>query len=134
MTDTQPDLAAYLAAKYPELDDDQLEQLLAKIDVLATKMRQQKSGFGNALKRHRQKAELTQQEVADHLDWSISKVIRIENGAVSVLKTDVWVLLDCYGVTDQSVVGALVEAARADREQRRATAKAEKSANQMEKN
>ena len=52
------------------------------------------------LKRLRRKAELTQRQVAQALDWSPSKIIRIEQGTVRIRVTDLQALLNLYGVTD----------------------------------
>jgi transcriptional regulator with XRE-family HTH domain len=67
------------------------------------------------LRRHREDASLTQREVADSLDWSVSKLIRIETGAVGVAPTDVRALLGLYKVADQAHVDELVELARGSR-------------------
>jgi len=64
------------------------------------------------LRRARQAAGLTQKEVADALDWSASKLIRIERGAVGVSITDLRALLTEYGITDAARVDELVEMAR----------------------
>jgi transcriptional regulator with XRE-family HTH domain len=53
-----------------------------------------------ALKEARADAGLTQEQVADALNWSLSKVVRIEAGAVKVSVTDLWGLLRLYKVTD----------------------------------
>ncbi len=58
---------------------------------------------------------MKQREVAEQLDWSPSKVIRIEAGSVGVSVTDVRVLLTHYGITDPEQVAALTEMARAAR-------------------
>jgi transcriptional regulator with XRE-family HTH domain len=52
------------------------------------------------LRRAREAAGLTQEEVAKTLEWSLSKVIRIEAGTVRVAITDVKVLLQLYGISD----------------------------------
>jgi transcriptional regulator with XRE-family HTH domain len=68
------------------------------------------------LRRAREAAGLTQDEVAKSLEWSLSKVIRIEAGTVRVAITDVKVLLQLYGIpADRS--DELVALARAAREQ-----------------
>ena len=64
------------------------------------------------LKRLRTGRGLTQRHVADQLDWSQSKVIRIENGSVAIGVTDLQALLRLYGVDDQPTTESLVEMAR----------------------
>src|SRR5262249_50830972 len=59
---------------------------------------------------------LTQAAVADALGWSLSKLIRIERGEVTISRTDVSALLSHYGVTDADMVRQLVEMARASRQ------------------
>lgn len=67
------------------------------------------------LRRLRDGRQLTQREVAEALDWSISKLNRIEKGSVGVSVTDVRALLQHYGVADAKQVDALVEMARASK-------------------
>jgi hypothetical protein len=50
------------------------------------------------------------------MDWSLSKVIRIETGAVGVSTNDLRALLGLYGVHDQDRIAELVELARASRQ------------------
>jgi transcriptional regulator with XRE-family HTH domain len=50
----------------------------------------------------RRKRGLTQQQVADELEWSASKVIRVEGGHSSITKVDLDALLSVYGVTKES--------------------------------
>lgn len=66
---------------------------------------------------HRRRAELrwTQRQVAERLDWSESKVIRIEAGTVTISVTDLRALLTLYGVTDPERVAALVTMAKDSR-------------------
>lgn len=85
-----------------------------------TSVPQEEPGFQRArlrdrLKKARESAGLKQREVAEQLDWSPSKVIRIEAGTVGVSVTDVRVLLGHYGITDQAQVKALTDMARAAR-------------------
>lgn len=68
-----------------------------------------------ALRRARESADLTQDHVARQMDWSLSKLIRIESGAVSISTNDVKALLHLYAVSDQRQVAELVELARAAR-------------------
>jgi transcriptional regulator with XRE-family HTH domain len=69
------------------------------------------------LRRAREQAGQTQREVADALDWSPSKLIRIEAGANVISTTDLMALLQHYGVTDRKRVNELVNVARASRKQ-----------------
>lgn len=64
------------------------------------------------LKRLRREADLRLQDVAAEMDWSQSKLIRIENGSVRVAPTDVRALLAHYGVTNRSRIEELVGMAR----------------------
>lgn len=71
-----------------------------------------------ALRMARDANKLTQGQVAAALDWSLSKVNRIESGEVSVSGTDLRALLAFYGVTDRDRVERLIEDARISRRQR----------------
>jgi transcriptional regulator with XRE-family HTH domain len=68
------------------------------------------------LRRGRAAVSLTQEQVAVAMDWSLSKVIRIENGTVSISTNDLRVLLNLYEIRDRSKVDDLVELARASRQ------------------
>ncbi|MCC2280287.1 helix-turn-helix transcriptional regulator [Streptomyces sp. ET3-23] len=63
----------------------------------------------------RTKAGLTQLEVAARMDWSPSKLIRIEAGQVGVSRNDLLALLTTYGVTGQDKIEYILELARASR-------------------
>jgi transcriptional regulator with XRE-family HTH domain len=54
------------------------------------------------LRRRRDVAGMTIEEVAEHLEWSTAKISRIENARVSVLPRDVKFLLRTYGATEGS--------------------------------
>jgi transcriptional regulator with XRE-family HTH domain len=69
-----------------------------------------------ALRAAREARGLTQQHVADELDWSLSKVNRIEKGDVTVSKTDLLALLELFGVDDDGLIDELVRAARSSRQ------------------
>lgn len=77
----------------------------------------QRRKLGTVLRRSREDADLTQRRVAEELDWSLSKVIRIETGAHGVSVTDLNAMLGLYGVTDDDVVAELRLAARGSRGQ-----------------
>jgi hypothetical protein len=49
------------------------------------------------------------------MDWSLSKIIRIENGRVGVSKNDLRALLDHYAITDPTAVRELDQLAKASR-------------------
>ncbi|MET9776809.1 helix-turn-helix transcriptional regulator [Streptomyces sp. NPDC006367] len=70
-----------------------------------------------ALKAARDKRGLTQRDAADALEWSLSKLIRIEAGTVSLSVTDLRAMLHEYGVEDPDVVAELEEAARGSKGQ-----------------
>jgi len=59
---------------------------------------------------------LTQDQVADAMDWSLSKIIRIETGAVGISTNDVRALLSLYGIHSPDRLHELVELARASRQ------------------
>src|ERR1700679_2521617 len=56
----------------------------------------------NELIRLRKESGLTQEQVAGDLDWSPSKLIRVEGGRSSVTKVDLDALLNQYGITSES--------------------------------
>lgn len=58
----------------------------------------------------------TQKDVADALEWSSSKVIRIENGPVGISITDLKALLFHYKVVDDERVDELLELARGSKQ------------------
>ena len=68
-----------------------------------------------ALRAARTARGMTQSEVADSMEWSLSKVMRIESGEVKISPIDLRALLVCLGVTDQIVVQDLLVATKAAR-------------------
>jgi transcriptional regulator with XRE-family HTH domain len=83
------------------------------------------SGLSVNLQRRRLRGELrrvrvernyTQKEVAEAMEWSLSKLIRIENGSVGVSISDLKELLRHYGIDDDNEVNRLVAMARAGKE------------------
>lgn len=64
------------------------------------------------LKQARLDADLTQEAVAKQMDWSLSKLIRIETGAVGISTNDLTALLRLYSVKDPKRVRALVAQAK----------------------
>jgi transcriptional regulator with XRE-family HTH domain len=71
-----------------------------------------------ALRRAREEKGLTQGEVASALDWSLSKVQRIEAGEVSVSSTDLRAVLAYLDLSDADLVTQLMDDARTSRRQR----------------
>lgn len=69
-----------------------------------------------ALRQARTDAKLTQKTTADELVWSVSKIVRLEQGIVPVTPSDVRVMLQLYGVTDASRIEELVNLAKQARE------------------
>src|SRR5215475_3946201 len=67
------------------------------------------------LRRIRETAHLTCEEVAEHLECSASKISRIETGRVSVAPRDVRDMLDLYGASGQQR-DSLVQLARESRQ------------------
>ncbi|TXS46582.1 XRE family transcriptional regulator [Streptomyces sp. uw30] len=65
-----------------------------------------------ALRHARERAGLTQREAAKRVEWSQSKLIRVETGTVGVSVSDLRALLALYDVTDPASVHELEEAAR----------------------
>lgn len=69
-----------------------------------------------AIRRAREAAGLTQDQVAAAMDWSLSKLIRIESGYVSISTNDVKALLNHYRVSDPNQVAELVQLAKVSRQ------------------
>lgn len=67
------------------------------------------------LRQARDAAGLSQKEVATAMDWSQSKLIRIEAGTVSISTNDLKALLHHYGIIDQAQIDEFVAMARAVR-------------------
>jgi transcriptional regulator with XRE-family HTH domain len=69
----------------------------------------------DALRKYRETAKFTQRDAAAALDWSPSKLVRIEAGSVGISTTDLRALLTLYSVNDAAVVKELSEMTRASR-------------------
>ena len=72
--------------------------------------------LGAELKRCREQAGLTQENVSRHFEWHAAKVTRIETARVAVTPRDVKDMLTLYGVTDEAYREMLVDLARQSRE------------------
>jgi transcriptional regulator with XRE-family HTH domain len=67
------------------------------------------------LRQARKDAGRTQRDVAQAMDWSTAKLIRIEGGEARISQNDLIVLLDYYEIHDVERVDALLGLARAAR-------------------
>jgi transcriptional regulator with XRE-family HTH domain len=72
-----------------------------------------------AIREARDAAGLTQSQVAEAMEWSHSKVIRIENGEVSISPNDLRPLLNYLEIKDRTVIADLVASARIARTRQR---------------
>jgi transcriptional regulator with XRE-family HTH domain len=68
------------------------------------------------LRRSRLDAEQTQEQVATAMDWSLSKLIRIENGSVGISLNDLKAILAHYKITDEGRTTELIALSRQARE------------------
>lgn len=84
-------------------------------EVLSDDPNVRRRRLGIDLRRLREAAGLGQREVAARLEFSLSKVIRIEAGAHGVSVNDLKAMLGLYRVTDKAEVNALLDAARESR-------------------
>lgn len=64
------------------------------------------------LRQAREQAGMRQKDVAVAMDWSLSKLLRIEAGTVGISVNDLKILLQYYGITDPQDVASLVDMAR----------------------
>ncbi|MEU2897684.1 helix-turn-helix domain-containing protein [Streptomyces sp. NPDC001273] len=67
------------------------------------------------LRKARMAAGLTQREVADRMEWSPSKLIRIEAGEVGISVNDLRPLAAAYEITDRRKLEELLDMARGSR-------------------
>jgi transcriptional regulator with XRE-family HTH domain len=72
-----------------------------------------------AIREAREASNLTQLQVAEQMEWSLSKVIRIENGEVSISVNDLRPLLAFVGIRDRAEVNSLIADARIARTRQR---------------
>jgi transcriptional regulator with XRE-family HTH domain len=72
--------------------------------------------LGSELKRCREQAGMTQEQVSKFFEWHAAKVTRIETARVAVTPRDVKDLLTLYGVQDDEYREALMALARLSRE------------------
>jgi transcriptional regulator with XRE-family HTH domain len=72
-----------------------------------------------ALREAREAAGYTQLEVAERMEWSLSKVIRIENGEVSISPNDLRPLLNYLDIKDRTTVADLLSLTKIARTRQR---------------
>lgn len=75
----------------------------------------QRRRLRDELRKARDAARFRQADVSEAMDWSPSKLIRIERGDVNVSTNDLKALLSHYGVKDQRKINELLELARSAR-------------------
>lgn len=75
----------------------------------------QRKRLRTELRKAREAAGLKQGEVAKAMDWSPSKLIRIEGGQVSISTNDLRALLSFYNIKDSRRITSLLELARSSR-------------------
>jgi transcriptional regulator with XRE-family HTH domain len=73
--------------------------------------------LGIELRRRRETLNLKQQEAADLLEWSLSKLIRIESGTHGVSVGEIKSVIGAYQITDEQSAAELLAAARGSRGQ-----------------
>ncbi|MFF4059319.1 helix-turn-helix domain-containing protein [Streptomyces sp. NPDC001668] len=76
----------------------------------------QRRKLRDQLRRLRESSGFTQRDVANEMEWSLSKLIRIESGRNGISITDLRALIAHYQVTDPDHVNRLIAMARAARE------------------
>jgi transcriptional regulator with XRE-family HTH domain len=72
----------------------------------------------HALRSAREAKQLTQSQVAEAMEWSLSKVMRIEKGDVNISLGDLRMLLSYLDVTEPTEVKRLMDDARTARSER----------------
>jgi transcriptional regulator with XRE-family HTH domain len=77
----------------------------------------QRRRLKTALRKAREDARLTQRDAAKKLEWSPSKLIRIEAGAQGLSVTDLQAMFAVYELSDAELLDTLKAAARASRGQ-----------------
>jgi hypothetical protein len=90
-----------------------IEEVTVPVDEGPTLRRRR---LGSELKKCRDQAGLTQDQVSRHFEWHAAKVTRIETARVAVTPRDVKDLLTLYGVADEDYRDALMTLARQSRE------------------
>lgn len=68
------------------------------------------------LRQRREECGLTQEQAASEMEWSLSKLVRIEAGTVGISVNDLRALLGLYGLRDRSQIDELLALARTARQ------------------
>ncbi|MGC4947441.1 helix-turn-helix domain-containing protein [Streptomyces sp. DT224] len=76
--------------------------------------------LGSELLRLRDASGKTQQQAAQVISATNSKIVKMERGWVPMRDPDIRTLCEFYGLTDSKLIGRLLEVARLDRERRKA--------------
>jgi transcriptional regulator with XRE-family HTH domain len=76
----------------------------------------QRRRLRNELRTARLSRELTQEQVAKAMEWSLSKMNRIEKAKTGISTNDLKALLPLYGITGSERTGELLDLARAARQ------------------
>ena len=69
----------------------------------------------NILRQTRESLGIVQATAAQQMSWSVSKLIRIETGSVTISVNDLKALLAYYGINDAERVNSLIEMAKNSR-------------------
>jgi|SRR5579859_7274515 len=70
----------------------------------------------NTLRRRRESLGITQSNAAGEMSWSVSKLIRIETGSVTISVNDLRALLAHYQITDAEEIARLIDMAKRSRQ------------------
>lgn len=71
-----------------------------------------------AVRRAREAKAITQSDVAEAMEWSLSKVMRIESGEVTISQNDLRPLLTYLGIKDRTQVESLVASAKVSKQRK----------------
>jgi transcriptional regulator with XRE-family HTH domain len=71
-----------------------------------------------AVRRAREELGYTQSQVAEEMEWSLSKVMRIENGEVTIAPNDLRPLLSYLGIKGKETVDDLLSAAKVSKQRK----------------
>jgi len=83
--------------------------------VSAQSAAEQRLRLRTDLRRARESAGLTQRQVAKAMEWSPSKLLRIESGEVGISVNDLRSLLTTYNISDRRQIDTLLELSRGSR-------------------